>query len=105
MCPKCPARTDRTDLHPQVLVTNLPKLKIPVINFSDPASKDMHDKIVRSVGQMIDAKKKLGSAMSDRDTLFYQNKCDALDRQVDELVYKLYGLSEREVAVIKTASE
>jgi hypothetical protein len=34
------------------------------------------------------AKKKLAKANTDKDKTYYENKCAALDRQIDRLVYE-----------------
>ncbi len=31
--------------------------------------------------------------MTDRDRNHYESKCNALDRQIENLVYELYGLT------------
>jgi type II restriction/modification system DNA methylase subunit YeeA len=49
----------------------------------------------------IDAKKQLAEARTERDRTSYENKCVALDRQIDQLVYELYGLTDDEIAIIE----
>jgi Domain of unknown function (DUF4258) len=38
---------------------------------------------------MLEAKKQLASARTERDKTFYESKCATLDRQIDNLVYEL----------------
>jgi hypothetical protein len=38
---------------------------------------------------MIEARKQLASARTERDTTLYENKCATLDRQIDQLIYEL----------------
>jgi hypothetical protein len=40
---------------------------------------------------------------SDKD--FYENKCAALDRQIDRLVYDLYGLTEAEIKLVEDSAK
>jgi len=40
-------------------------------------------------------------AQADRE--LYQRQIDATDRQIDELVYELYGLTEGEIAIVEGA--
>ncbi len=35
------------------------------------------------------------------DQTFYTNKCAALDRQIDALVYELYELTDAEIAIVE----
>ena len=90
-----------TDLHPQVLVTNLPKLQIRKIDFSDAAEKLHHDQMVRLVEQILEAKKQLGKAKTDKDKTYYERRCNDLDRQINHLVYDLYGLTEEEIKIVE----
>ena len=53
---------------------------------------------------MIEAKKKVATVFMDKDTMYYENKCAALDRQIDRLVYDLYGLTDAEIKIVETAS-
>ena len=57
--------------------------------------------MVSLVEAMLYAKQQLQTARSDRDKHFYENKCAALDRQIDELVYELYELTPDEIALVE----
>jgi adenine-specific DNA-methyltransferase len=61
--------------------------------------------MVQLVDQMLEAKKQLASARTERDKTFYENKCATLDRQIDSLVYELYGLTEAEIAIVEEGSK
>ncbi len=60
-----------------------------------------HDEMVAKVEAMNEAKKKLAAAKTEKDTTYYENKCAALDRQIDRLVYDLYGLTEAEIKIVE----
>ena len=66
-----------------------------------PSHLGKYDKMVALVGQMMSAKKQLSVAQNDKDKDFYENKCAALDRQIDTLVYELYGLTENEINIVE----
>ena len=57
--------------------------------------------MVSLVEQMLDAKKNLQAARTDKDKNYYQDKCNALDRQIDNLVFDLYDLDEAEREIVK----
>ena len=63
--------------------------------------KAKHDRMVELVEQMLAAKKQLAAAQSDKDKDFYTNRCDGLDRQIDALVYDLYGLTADEIQIVE----
>ena len=85
----------------QVKLSKINQLPIRVIDFSDPGEKTGHHDVVSKVEKMLDAKKHLTEAKTDRDKTYYENRCTALDRQIDHLVYDLYGLTEEEVGIIE----
>ena len=41
------------------------------------------------------------AATISADKQLYQRQIEATDRQIDRLVYELYGLSEKEVGVVE----
>jgi hypothetical protein len=45
--------------------------------------------------------KKLAAATIPADKVLYQRQIEATNRQVDSLVYELYGLTEEEVAIVE----
>lgn len=82
----------------------LARLPIRAINFADTDEKAAHDKMVALVGQMLEAKKYLQTARTDKDKNFYQDRCNALDRQIDKLVYWLYNLTDDEILIVEGKS-
>ncbi|MGD0651422.1 MAG: TaqI-like C-terminal specificity domain-containing protein [Verrucomicrobiia bacterium] len=92
-------RTEKT--FPEIRVAELEQLPIRRINFSDPADKAAHDQMVRLVEQMLEAKKQLAKAKTDKDKTYYERRCSDLDHQIDRLVYELYGLTEAEIAIVE----
>ncbi len=70
------------------------QLPIRTINFSDPADKARHDKMVALVEHMLALHRKLAVATVPPDKELYQRQIEATDLQIDALVYELYGLSE-----------
>lgn len=71
------------------------------INFSNPADKARHDRMVRLVEQMLALHKQLAETRTGHDTNSIQRQIYATDRQTDRLVYELYGLTEEEIAVLE----
>jgi type I restriction-modification system DNA methylase subunit len=79
----------------------LSQLPIRAINFANESDKAAHDKMVALVEQMLAAKAALAAARTDRDKSFYHDRCAALDRQIDSLVFDLYALSDAEKQIVK----
>lgn len=71
------------------------------INFKNKEEKALHDQLVTLVTQMLETKKQLQNTKTEGDKTFLENKCSSLDRQIDNLVYQLYGLSEEEIKIVE----
>ena len=54
---------------------------------------------------MLALHKKLAAATIPADKQLYQRQIEATDRQIDALVYELYGLTEEEIGVIEATDE
>ena len=85
----------------QTTLAELRRLPIWFADIKKPADKTRHDKIVSLVEQMLATKPQLAAAQSDKDKDFYGHKCESLDRQIDALVYELYGLTDEEIAIVE----
>ena len=77
------------------------QLPIRTISFDDPADAARHDKMVALVERMLELHKKLAAATIPADKQLYQRQIEATDRQIDALVYELYGLTEEEIGVVE----
>ena len=88
----------------QVKKYHVEQLTIRTINFFDPEDKSRHDRMVALVNQMLELHKQLASAKTDHDKTVIQRQIDATDRQIDQLVYELYGLTEEEIKIVEEGS-
>jgi hypothetical protein len=79
-------------------------LPIRRINFSDPADKAQHDRVVSSVEQMLDLHKRLAAAQDTGERERLQRLIDSTDQQIDALVYELYGLTPEEIEIVEGRS-
>jgi hypothetical protein len=92
-------------IFPQFKVKELADFPIRLIDLSKPSEKLAHDAVVAKVEAMLEAKKQLAKAQTDKDKTYYESKCAALDRQIDRLVYDLYGLTEDEIRIVEESPE
>jgi hypothetical protein len=76
-------------------------LPIRVINFSDPADKARHDRMVQFVESMLVLHQHKAQAKTQSEQEQIQRQITATDRQIDMLVYELYGLTPDEIAVVE----
>ena len=77
---------------------SISRLPIRRIDFDSPQDRARHDRLVSLVGQMLAA---LSQDAGGRDAELRDRKCAALDRQIDQLVYELYGLTDEEIALVE----
>ncbi|MFZ1082368.1 MAG: N-6 DNA methylase [Candidatus Kryptoniota bacterium] len=83
------------DDFPQVTIKDV--LNLPLA-FPD---KTHHDHIVHLVERMLAAKEDLSKTKTEAETTRLERECEALDRQIDQAVYELYGLTEEEIKVVE----
>ena len=74
---------------------------VRTIHFDDPADVAHHDKVVGLVERMLALHQKLAAAAIPADKQLYQRQVEATDRQIDALVYELYGLTEEEIGIVQ----
>ncbi|NLO72789.1 MAG: N-6 DNA methylase [candidate division WS1 bacterium] len=86
---------------PQVKVASIRSLPIRTIDFDNPAEVKRHDRMVALVETMLDLHKRLPQAQTAQDRELLQRQIEATDREIDRLVYELYGLSEEEIALVE----
>jgi len=85
----------------KVLAENLKKLPIVELDFENLEDKSLHDDLVKLVHQMLEAKKQLQQAKTEGDKNYLNRKCERLDKEIDQLVYQLYGLTDEEIKIVE----
>jgi len=81
------------------------QLPIRTIDFSNPADKAHHDRMVKLVESMLKLHEKLQAAKADHDKKLIQRQIDATDNQIDQLVYELYDLTDKEIRIVEEATK
>ncbi len=77
------------------------QLPIRTINSSNSDDKVHHDKMVDLVEQMLTLHKQLVAAKTPDEKARIQRQSDATDHQIAQLVYELYGLTEKEIQIVE----
>ncbi len=75
--------------------------QIPIrqINFSDPADKARHAKTVSLVERMLELHKRNPRTPQEQEMV--KREIKSTDRQIDSLVYELYGLTDEEIKIVE----
>ena len=77
------------------------QLPIHPIDFTDPADKARHDRMVNLVQRMLDLHKQQQAASSDATRERLQREINVTDEQIDKLVYELYELTAEEIRIVE----
>jgi len=77
------------------------QIPIRTIDPANPAEVARRDRLVALVEKMLDLNKRLAAAKALHEKEVLAGMIDATDRQIDRLVYELYGLTEEEVAIVE----
>jgi hypothetical protein len=88
-------------LFAKIIITDAKRLPCPRISLSSPDDKATHDKMVSLVERMLDLYKKLGEAKVPTEKERLQREIGATDKQIDAIVYELYGLTEEEIRIVE----
>jgi hypothetical protein len=86
----------------KVRINQLGRVPVRVIDNPDDVAK--HDRMVSLVDTMLELHRRLPDAKTAHDRELIQRQIDATDRQIDRLVYDLYGLSDEEIAIVEEAT-
>ena len=78
----------------QLQIDKAPLLEIPLI-------KQEEEQIIKNVDLIMELRKKLESINLEIEKDIIKKQIQALEKQIDEMVYKLYGLTEKEKEVIE----
>jgi hypothetical protein len=80
--------------------SSLMNLPLPSMDFANPADKKTHDEMVRLVDQMLTLHRQLAASGTDREKSGLQLQIAALDRAIDSLVFRLYGLEDSDISAL-----
>ena len=83
----------------------LGRLPIHRIDFSNPADVKNHDRMVALVERMLSLHKQAQTAALPQEKEMLQRQIDVTDREIDTLVYELYGLTAEEVKIVEGESD
>ena len=76
---------------------------IRIIEFSDPEAIVRHARISSLVDRMLDPALAARPVKGEYERTLLQRQIKATDRQINALVYELYGLTEEEIRIVEEA--
>lgn len=91
---------DQKETFPKIKKDALLMFPVVKLDLSSPADLARHDRMVALVEKMLALAPKLRQAKSEEERRTMRNAVTATDRQIDTLVYELYGLTPEEIALV-----
>jgi len=79
----------------------LVQLTIPVLDLSKRTDKERHDRIASLAERLLTLHQQQTTAATDHERTLLERQITATDRQIDQLVYALYGLTDDEIALVE----
>jgi hypothetical protein len=79
----------------------LATIPLAMMNLDMPRDRLRHDRMVAMVNQMLQFHEDLASARTAHEKTLLERQIAATDRQIDTLVYELYGLTGDEIAIVE----
>jgi hypothetical protein len=90
-------------IFPQFKVNELARFPIHDLHLENAPEKARHDSLVRLADGMLSLHKLLAAAKTPHEQKSLETQIGATDRQIDNLVYELYGLTPEEIQIVENA--
>jgi len=99
---------DRRRTFPKIKGSYLKQLPIRMIGRDNPDDLAKHDRIVELVQSILDMNERLhgegGQTLTPQERRVLERRIASTDREIDRLVYELYGLTDEEIAIVEEAT-
>ena len=76
------------------------RIPMPVIDLSNPSHKEVHDKIVVLVDNIIELNKKVNTEKNPNSLNMINRQILACEKQLDNLIFSVYNLNDEEKSII-----
>jgi Alw26I/Eco31I/Esp3I family type II restriction m6 adenine DNA methyltransferase len=92
-----------TSTNNNVGTNELKSMPFRTIDFDDPTDKARHDRLVAMVENMLAWNRQLAATRTPQEQAVLERQIAATDREIDQLVYELYGLTGAEIELVEGA--
>ncbi len=79
-------------------------IALPDVDVDKAPERSRHNRMVQLVEQMLALHQQLAKAKTGHEKTALQRQIEATDRQIDQLVYQLYGLTDAEIRLVEEAT-
>ena len=80
------------------------KVPIRCLNLANHEDGQRREQMIILVQGMLKFQKDLSIAATSHEQTLVQRQIDATDKQIDQLVYELYGLTEEEIKIVESST-
>ena len=87
--------------YPKINANTLEGFPVPQMDLSDPSGVARCGRMVELVERMLALHEELDAARTPMKEEMVRRQIEATDRQIDRLVYDLYGLTEEEIEIVE----
>ena len=94
----------RRDDFPKIIIAQTRQLPIPFSAVPRNA-RTTHDRLVDLADQLLDLNRREQAANVPQEKEQFRRQIDATDRQIDQLVYAVYGLTEAEMQIVEETAQ
>jgi hypothetical protein len=80
--------------------------QVPIreVDFGQVEDRRVHSRTVGLADRMLALHSKLAAARTDHEKTVLQRQIDVTDREIDTLIYELYGLTDEEIKIVEEAT-
>ncbi|MCK9281659.1 MAG: Eco57I restriction-modification methylase domain-containing protein [Melioribacteraceae bacterium] len=78
------------------------QLPIKLININNDREELLYNQLIEFVAEIQESKRFYLKSKTESERNYLEKKCISLDRQIDNLVYELYGLTEEEIKIVES---
>ncbi|MEX0642151.1 MAG: N-6 DNA methylase [Pirellulales bacterium] len=93
----------RRDDFPKIVLKQTRELPFVKINFTKKSQRETHDRLVQLVGTMLSLQGRRLDAKTEHAQAVSLRQIEMTDRQIDQLVYRLYGLTNDQIQIVEQA--
>lgn len=81
------------------------RIPIRVLDLADKSQRQQHEQMTQLVTQMLKLNRRAQSIKTAHERTAVERQIAATEREIDALVYELYGLSDEEIRLVEEATE
>lgn len=85
----------------EIQARQVEQLPFPTVNFKNNDDKSRHDEIVRFVETLLELNKDLRKTKHHDEIDRMQNRIRYAENKIDEIIYKLYSLTKKEISIVE----